>query len=148
MPRADDDRVDSEAVREIRLEGAVLWGAVAVLAALLAAAFAAGRWSAPEAPPGESNGGAGAVSENVEPTEVPVEENLGFFDRAGGQGQVVEPRREAPTGEAPASGAPRRAAPAPAGDWFVQVFAGRDRQAAELVARQLRGRGHPVRLDA
>ena len=88
-------------------------------------------------------------SSTAAPTEVPVEETISFFDRASGQGQVAEPRREADKSpavkEAPQ---PSKSPSKRPGEWFVQVFAGRDRQAAELVSRQLRDRGHPVRLDA
>lgn len=153
MPPGPEAPARPDAVREFRLEGVALWGAFSVLVALLVLAFWAGRVTAPErASPGESVLGAEASpgASPASPTEVPVEETLSFFDRASGQGQQVEPRREAAPGPA-ASGPAKRAAPAAKpspGDWFVQVFAGRDRQAAELVSRQLRDRGHPVRLDA
>lgn len=148
MPRADDVPVP-EGGREIRLEGPTLWLALACLGAALLLAFLAGRFTAPapasEAGPGGAGGGKAA---DAAPTEVPVEETLSSFDRAEGGGQVSEPRREAsarpPSGPAAVPAPP----PSPAGEWFVQVFAGRDREAAELVARQLRARNHPVRLDA
>jgi cell division septation protein DedD len=153
MRQGPEGSAGTDAVREFRLEGVALWAAFSVLAALLALAFWAGRWTAP-AGAGSGDGApgaaAGASPAAAAPTEVPVEQTLNFFDRDSGEGQVAEPRREADRG----AGSPdpaRRAAPAakpPSGEWFVQVFAGRDRQAAELVSRQLRDRGHPVRLDA
>lgn len=153
MPPGPDAPARPDTVREFRLEGLAIWGVFSVLAVLLVLAFWAGRLTAPGGgPSGESDVGAGAgsVASPASPTEVPVEETLSFFDRASGQGQQAEPRREASPGPAASESEGR---PAPAvrpspGDWFVQVFAGRDRQAAELVSRQLRERGHPVRLDA
>lgn len=148
MPRIDETPAP-EGGREIRLEGPTLWLALACLGAALILAFLAGRWTSPvPAPEGDLGGVGEGTAAGAPPTEVPVEETLSFFDRAEGGGQVAEPRREAsarpPAGAAPVPASP----PSPAGEWFVQVFAGRDRQAAELVARQLRGRDHPVRLDA
>jgi len=148
MPRGDEAPVP-EGGREIRLEGPILWVALALLGGALVLAFLAGRWTAPAAAvDGGIPGVAGRAAADAAPAEVPVEETLSFFDRAEGEGQVAEPRREA-SARAPSGGSGGASPPpSPAGEWFVQVFAGRDRQAAELVARQLRGRGHPVRLDA
>ena len=141
-----------EAAREFRLEGVTLWAAFAILAALLVGAFWVGRWTVSRGAPPEDSASMGAArpgSSTAAPTEVPVEETISFFDRASGQGQVAEPRREADKSPAvqDASQPPKLPSKRP-GEWFVQVFAGRDRQAAELVSRQLRDRGHPVRLDA
>ncbi len=146
MPPVDEVPA-SEGGREIRLEGPTLWLVLGLLGAALVLAFLAGRWTSPApAPEGELGGSPGERATLGPPTDVPVEETLSFFDRSEGGGQVAEPRREA-SARVPTAAVP--AAPAsPAGEWFVQVFAGRDRQAAELVARQLRGRNHPVRLDA
>lgn len=148
MPRADEPPVP-EGGREIRLEGPTLWIALGLLGAALLAAFLVGRFTAPApSAAGGILGPGGAAATDAAPTDVPVEETLSFFDREEGEGQVAEPRREA-SPRAPAAGPALAGSPSnPAGEWFVQVFAGRDRQAAELVARQLRGRGHPVRLDA
>jgi cell division septation protein DedD len=148
MPRIDET-AGPEGGREIRLEGPTLWLVFALLSVALVLAFLAGRLTAPAAV-GEVGlaGTKGGTSAESAPAEIPVEETLSFFDRAEGGGQVAEPRREAaertPAGRAAVPASP----PSPSGGWFVQVFAGRDRQAAELVARQLRGRNHPVRLDA
>jgi cell division septation protein DedD len=143
------DEVPAPEGREIRLEGPTLWFVLAFIGAALVLAFVAGRLTAPAAEEEDGLAGTrgGTVAESA-PAEIPVEETLSFFDRAEGGGQVAEPRREAssrsPGGE-PAVPGPASSTP---GEWFVQVFAGRDRQAAELVSRQLRSRNHPVRLDA
>jgi cell division septation protein DedD len=149
----------TEPFREFRLEGFTLWLAIVLLVALLGTAFWLGRWTAPAGGSSTSlisgaDGRSGAIP--AEPEEVPVEESLSFFDRERGQGQIAEPRRQAvPDSRPPRGTAERGSAPGvrtgselPAGEWFVQVFAGRDRASAELVARQLREKGHPVRLDS
>lgn len=140
--------------REIRIEGFRLWGAGLLLVAALLGAFWLGRTvGRSETPPVAVPGSAEAAP----PTVVePEEETISYFDRAGGQGQVLEPQREAASREArPEPSTPPPAAtpaapppPASSGPWYVQVFAGRDRQAAELVAGRHRGKGVAVRLDA
>jgi len=71
-------------------------------------------------------------------------EKLTFFDTLSGSGKEAEPAREAKA---------KAEAPSPAavsltpGPWFVQVFVGRDRQAAEEVVRSLKAKGYPVRID-
>ena len=139
----DDARRDEP--REFRLEGWLLTIAGGVLVALLFGAFQLGRaverWSAPSkavAQPADPLG-------NVEQDVVDSTEKLTFFDTLAGGGKEAEPGREA---------RPKPAAPPPAetpvtpGPWFVQVFVGRDRQAAEEVVRSLREQRYPVRIDA
>jgi cell division septation protein DedD len=139
----DDD--DPERPRELRLEGGLLALAVGALLALLVGAFQLGRvverWNAPareSASSSEAPGGA-------ERDSADATEKLTFFDTLSGGGKEAEPARQAQS--KPAVGAPPPAHTAP-GPWFVQVFVGRDRQAAEDVVRSLREKQYPVRIDA
>jgi cell division septation protein DedD len=132
--------------RELRLEGITLAVAGGILVALLFCAFQLGRlverWNAPAraaAAPEDPLG-------NVEQDTVDAAEKLTFFDTLAGQGKEAEPKREAAP-SAPA-GASASTPPPSAGPWYVQVFVGRDRSAAEEVVRTLRGKGYPVRADA
>lgn len=139
---AFDDRA---AGREVRLEGASLWIAGGLLFAMLVGAFYLGRWSASgDAAAGPRGPDPLGQVRSAEPA--PARDPAGFFDKVGDSGGREEPRRQART-EPPSAGAPavRTATP---GDWFVQVFAGRDREAAEVLVRRLGASGHAVRLDA
>ena len=130
--------------RELRLEGGLLAIAGGLLVALLICAFQLGRavewWSAPER-------AASAPSDplsNVEQEVAVATEKLTFFDTLGGPGKEAEPAREA---QAKAGAPLPPEASATPGPWFVQVFVGRDRQAAEEVVRSLRAQRYPVRID-
>jgi cell division septation protein DedD len=133
--------------RELRLEGIALAVAGGVLVALLFGAFQLGRvverWSAPAraaAAPEDPLG-------NVEQDTVDAADKVTFFDTLSGQGKEAEPKRETAAGRE-AVVPPPTPAPPSAGPWYVQVFVGRDRAAAEEVVRTLRGKGYPVRTDA
>lgn len=135
-----------EDTREIRIEGVLVWVVVVGLLAGLAAAYALGFRS------GRKSGAAGAArSERAVPAlasePVDVGEDLSFFDKLSGGGQHAEPRREAGGAAPPPATTERReTAPDAGGDWYVQVFAGRDREAAELLVRDLTGKSHRVRV--
>jgi cell division septation protein DedD len=144
----DRDLEERDGPRELRLEGLGLAIVGGVLLALLFGAFQLGRaverWSAParSASPADPLG-------NVEQDAVDSTEKLTFFDTLSGQGKEAEPGRQAqakpPSVE---SAAPPAAPPTAPGAWFVQVFVGRDRQAAEEVVRTLRAQKYSVRIDA
>jgi cell division septation protein DedD len=143
--RPDDD-AGPEAARELRLEGGLLAVAGGVLLALLFGAFQLGRvverWSAPARSASSSADPMG----NVE-REVPdATEKLTFFDTLSGGGKEAEPSRQTQTAKPATTSAPPP--PVAPGTWFVQVFVGRDRQAAEDVVRSLREKQYPVRIDA
>jgi cell division septation protein DedD len=131
--------------REVRLEGAGLVVSAVVLVGLLAGAFALGRTTArPGTPPPGGSTSAASAGGDTETSDAP--EKVTFFDTASGGGKEAEPKREA---SAKLSDGP---APPPVavseGPWFVQVFVGRDRSAAEEVVHSLRAKGYAVRTEA
>ncbi len=141
-----DDR-ERDGPTEIRLEGFVLWIAAGVLVALLLGAFTLGRaverWSRPAHAASSADPMGNVESEASEAPEKPT-----FFDTTSGTGKEAEPGREA-------LGKAKAAAPAPpppvaptAGPWFVQVFVGRDRGAAEEIVHALQQQRYAVRIDA
>ena len=132
--------------RELRLEGLTLAVAGGVLLALLFGAFQLGRmverWNAPARSASSSPDPLG----NVEDTAA-APDKVTFFDTVSGAGKEAEPKRQA-AGEPPSASAPPPPPPPPsAGPWFVQVFVGRDRETAEDVVRELKGKGYPVRTE-
>jgi hypothetical protein len=141
--RPDAARLDEP--RELRLEGGLLAIAGGVLVALLFGAFELGRaverWSAPSRAASSSADPLG----NVEREVVDASEKLTFFDTLSGPGKEAEPAREA---QSKVSAPETPEVPVTPGPWFVQVFVGRDRQAAEEVVRSLRAKRYPVRIDA
>jgi len=133
-----------EEPRELRLEGFGLAIVGGIILALLFGAFQLGRaverWNAPARASSSSESSGGAEQDAVDATE-----KLTFFDTLSGPGKEAEPGRQAqpkPKGETAA------APPVAPGSWFVQVFVGRDRQAAEDVVRSLRAQSYPVRIDS
>lgn len=150
------NRRETETARELRFEG---WGLLVVVTVLIAAgagAFYTGRIyerrvgpppahvAAPELDP---------LGEVVDAGDAPladVESTTDHFDAPAGDGAPAEPSRElarsAPE-EAAEGRADAPAAEAGAG-FFVQVFAGRDRQAAEKMVERVRGDDFRVRLFA
>lgn len=141
--RPDDD--GREPTRELRLEGVLLLVAGGVLLALLVGAFELGRrverWNAPARAASSSTDPLG----NLEREAADSTEKLTFFDTLSGGGKEAEPSRQAQSKPAAAVLPPAAVTPGP---WFVQVFVGRDRQAAEDVVRSLREKRYPVRIDA
>lgn len=137
--------------REVRVEGiglAVLAGAIAlVLGGVFYLGYSLGRGSTGSAQGGVAAGEAEPV-ENVTPAATTPET---VFDKVPDKG-AAEPSRQAvpasspPAGQAPAAAVPKSASSS--GDWFVQVFAGRDRRAAESIVTSLTAQGYPVQLDS
>lgn len=157
-----DERGDNEEIREFRLEGLTLVVAVAVLVVLLAGAFYLGKWVERQNRPALALGGEGAEDPlaNVARSEAPadVDATSDFFDTVeeGGQKQL-EPGREArrglgqPAAEGEGAGARSREFEDvenadDGGPFYVQVWAGRDRQAAELLVDKLQKDGFEVRI--
>jgi cell division septation protein DedD len=131
--------------RELRLEGGLLAVVGGVFLALLFGAFQLGRvverWNAPPSTASAASDPLG----NAEQDAVDASEKLTFFDTLSGPGKEAEPAREANTKVVLAETPEVQVTP---GTWFVQVFVGRDRQAAEEVVRSLRAKRYPVRIDA
>lgn len=131
--------------RELRLEGGLLAVVGGVLVAVLVGVFQLGRcverWNAP---PRAATAPSDPLG-NVEQDAVEASEKLTFFDTLSGPGKEAEPAREANTKVVTQ---PTADVPVTPGPWFVQVFVGRDRQAAEEVVRSLRGKRYPVRIDS
>ena len=145
-------------VKEFRLEGTTLVVAVALLLVVLGGIFYLGRRvERSGAPPPTSAERADDPLAHVASKSAPpadVDRSSGVFDRVEEE-RKPEPSRETakrpseptPASSSPPAGAPQESTPARSdGDWFVQVWAGRDRQAAELLVDKLQGEGYPVRL--
>lgn len=134
--------------REFRVEGWSLFAVAALLLLALAGAFWLGRWferstdpagRTSEAPLSSPAGGGLST--------VDTTEDASIFDRVGEGASRAEPRREVERPEAAETGPPTKLArpdTSQPGSWWVQVFAGRDRQSADELAARLRGRGWPV----
>ena len=146
------EQEDAGEVREFRLEGATLVVVAVVLVVALAGAFYVGRLVERKSQP-TTGAFVGGSSEdplaNVAQTDSPadVDEASGFFDSS--EGGQAEPEREvrrglgqADEGDSPAAATPT----ATPGSHFVQVWAGRDRQAAEVMVEKLQKEGYSVRL--
>jgi cell division septation protein DedD len=134
--------------RELRIQGIALFVTGGAFLALLALAFWTGRWFERQvSPPLQAASGrdrSGAVAKDE-----PKADDLTFFDTLGGGGRAAEPQREArPKPQSPEAAPAAPTAPvARGGPFFVQVFAGRDRRAAEEIVRSLRDRGYPVAVE-
>ena len=146
------EREDEGQVREFRLEGATLVVMVVVLVFALGGAFYVGRLVERRSHPQNSSASlAEDPLANVAESEPPadIDEASGMFD-AGQSGEAeLEPDREVRRGlgKPEEAGAAQPAAPpATTGAYYVQVWAGRDRQAAEVMVDKLQKEGYSVRL--
>ena len=159
----DEQRMDNDGpVREFQLEGVTLYIIISILLVVLVGVFYLGRryerarWTSGDATALELAGegtlyGEGTPGGPVE--ELPIEEQIDFFDTVPGAGDNAEPLREARSPE-PDSGvkeavllAPAVAPPEnPGGPFFIQVLAARDRRAAEEVESSLDAAGFPARI--
>jgi len=146
------DGTDGDGVREFRLEGPGLLLVGGGLALALTAAFFAGRWyeRGDEPPTFASGGGADPLANVVEAEEpADLDGSADFFDTMDGGGKEAEPSREvagrsASAEPAPAGGAAE--AKPDRGPFYVQVFAGRDRGAAEGLVERLQQAHYSVKL--
>jgi cell division protein FtsN len=140
----------ADRAREMKLEGWTLILTGGILIALLVGSFYLGRWvergTAPagstEASRATQDGGAAGLEE--------ASEEVSFFDTLSGSEKAVEPRRESAPPSAAAGTDARESRQPPAGSagpWYVQVFAGRDKETADVLIRSLSQKGHSVRLD-
>lgn len=150
------DRQETDAVREVRFEG---WGLLAVVSVLVIAggiSFYGGRLyerGLGPSPAVVSNSDLDPLGQIVhQGRELPpadVEEAADHFDGPANAGTPAEPRREIPQQKAAdaTEGRPDpEATRVDDGAFFVQVFAGRDRRAAELLIEKLRSDSFAVKL--
>ncbi len=139
------DAAGPDEPRELRIEGGMLAVVLGLMLAILFGAFQLGRmverWNAPASGASSASDSQGSVEQEA----VDATEKLTFFDTLSGPGKEAEPAREA---AAKQQATVPGSLEIPPGPWFVQVFVGRDRQAAEDVVRSLRTNGYPVRIDA
>jgi cell division protein FtsN len=163
------NRRGDEPGRELRLEGLGLVVVGGVLLAAIGGAFHLGKWVERRAHPSRSTavtGGQGPLSQVVPPTSFDdAEKDQSFFDELGGNQKEVEPDRElrpdpepsleddppgspgaAPAGPSEPLGPATATDPGGQGDYFVQVFAGRDRSSAESLVGKLKTEGYVVRV--
>jgi len=162
----DEHRMDSDRpVREFQLEGMTLYIIVAILLVVLAGVFYLGRrfervrWTSGEAQAERMTGEAGLLGDPMASgpvEEVPIEEQIDFFDTVPGEGDNAEPEREAmapapeeeTAAEQPAMiiNPPAAASGSSSGPFFIQVMAARDRRAAEALQSKLDAAGFPARI--
>jgi cell division septation protein DedD len=160
----ETDRRDEEPVREFRLEGAGLLVIGGLLLATLVGSFMLGRWYERTTSPVSRQAGVleGDPLANVLDEQQPVDADAeaDFFDTVEGGEKEAEPTRQARRSSSPprqaetATAGADSAQPAPAekrpeygpGPYYVQVFAGRDRRAAEGLVEKLQSEGEQVRL--
>ena len=146
------ERDREEEVREFRLEGLGLFVIGGVLVAALVGSFFGGRWYERSVSPVSRLGLSGDdplahVAQTEQPAE--VDETANFFDTMQGGEKEAEPGRQVAVEGAQAQAPtppPAASTPASAGPNFVQVFAGRDRKAAESLFDQLKAAGYPARV--
>lgn len=155
------DRGGEDSTRELRLEGIGLIVVGGVLLAAVCGAYYLGKWVERREYAGRvlADAGQGPLSQVVGSSAMEdATEDTSFFDDLEGEQKQPEPEREARPAPARAeSAAPENAAPAtkrtdrPAdpggeGDYWVQVFAGRDRSSAESLVNKLKGDGYVVKV--
>ena len=152
----DHERSGIDDVREFRLEGVGLVVIGGVLIAALLGAFYVGRWYERQTTPMQlSAAGQTDPLEHVVASSEPadVDASATVFDTVNSGSDAAEPQRQTSPagGAAPREAPPDRAdtpPPARAGDYWVQVFAGRDRRSAEGQYDALKAAGYAVRLFA
>lgn len=160
------DHTQADEPHEVRLEGFRLVASVLVLGGLVLAAvvgsFMLGRWVESRSHPGPRMAGdsGGPLAQVVAPEALDAEEGLDYFDGTAGPAAdelALEPEREMrearPVVNEPAV-VSQDSALAPLDDdvdteqgaYFVQVFAGRDRDSAEQLVGKLQSTGYRVQM--
>ena len=146
----ESERREGDSVREFRLEGGGLVLVSAVLVVALVGAFMVGRWYERSTQPLPLAGAGGAdplanVVEAEEPAN--LDQSSSYFDSMDGQGPQAEPQRQVVDESSKDREKAQAESPAESGGpFYVQVFAGRDRRAAESLVGQLQTARFPVRL--
>lgn len=159
------DQGGDESTRELRLEGLGLVVVGGILLAAVCGAYYLGKWVEGRQHPAQimADAGEGPLSQVVRSNTVEsATEDTSFFDNLAGQNTEPEPEREARPEPAKAVEPPAKK-PTPAtrtaakrtdqpsdpggtGDYWVQVFAGRDRSSAESLVGKLTGDGYLVKV--
>lgn len=141
------DQNESEQVRELRLEGPSLLVVGGLLVAVMAGSFFVGRWyerrTSPASPEllGATNS-LGHVVTAEQQEAVNVDDSADFFDTVGDGS--AEPSREGARAGSQPEGAPGGGPTMIRGEYYVQVFAGRDESAAASLVSKLEAEGQPV----
>jgi len=144
------ERRDSDRIREFRLEGGSLFAVGALIVVVLGLTFFGGRWY--ERTKFDAANESGPISDPLEHVvrgEEPadIDGDSTYFDTVDGGEKQAEPEREVDGGSADPPVAAPISPPAASGAFYVQVFAGRDRDAAGTVMKQLGNAGYTARLD-
>ena len=159
------ERNEDGSTRELRLEGVGLVVVGGVLLAAICGAFYLGKWVEARAHPAQllADAGQGPLSQVVRSDSVEsATEDTSFFDNLDGGQKQPEPEREArpeparvekpPAKKSPSTDKPAASTtvkpsdPGGAGDYYVQVFAGRDRSSAESLVGKLKSDGYLVKV--
>ena len=144
------DQGDEDSTREVRLEGLGLVVVGGILLAAVCGAFYLGKWVEAREHPAQvlADAGEGPLSQVVRSNSVEsATEDTSFFDNIDDSEAEPEPEREARPGTKPvAKRADQPSDPGGAGDYWVQVFAGRDRSSAESLVGQLKSDGYLVKV--
>jgi len=159
------DRGGDGPTRELRLEGVGLVLVGGVLLAAICGAYYLGKWVEGREHPAQvlADAGQGPLSQVVPSDSVEsATEDTSFFDNLDGQQKQPEPEREARPNPSRAENPPAKrsvsqtkpaaksadppADPGGEGDYWVQVFAGRDRSSAESLVGKLKSDGYVVKV--
>ena len=144
------DQGGDESTRELRLEGLGLVVVGGILLAAVCGAYYLGKWVEGREHPAQimADAGEGPLSQVVRSNSMEsATEDTSFFDNLGGQKTESEPEREArPATETAMNKSDKASDPGGTGDYWVQVFAGRDRSSAESLVGKLTGDGYLVKV--
>jgi cell division protein FtsN len=159
------ERGVDDSTRELRLEGVGLVVVGGVLLAAICGAYYLGKWVESREHPNPilADAGEGPLSQVVRSNAVEsATEDTSFFDEIDGTAAESEPEREARPAPAravnppdekktpetkPAAGPTKKPTdPGGTGDFWVQVFAGRDRSSAESLVGKLKSDGYVVKV--
>ena len=159
------DQGDEDSTREVRLEGLGLVVVGGILLAAVCGAFYLGKWVEAREHPAQvlADAGEGPLSQVVRSNSVEsATEDTSFFDNIDDSEAEPEPEREArpetpkavpppakkttPETKPAAKRADQPSDPGGAGDYWVQVFAGRDRSSAESLVGKLKSDGYLVKV--
>ena len=149
-------------VRELRLEGGILFIVGGLFLAALGGSFYLGRWIERRgAIPGSALGMVRETGEVRSEPALDVGKETTYFDTVSGGEKEAEPEREArrrepgpavsesaqPATPSASQAPPSPVAPGDGGPFYVQLFAGRDQTSAQNLVRSLGAAGYRVRLD-